>query len=77
MIFWSQVNLPSFVLTTEDDREMETDSPTELTGVKPSDLVRPQTDLSGAMLREILEPDHLKEATLNVSNFKVVLNFFA
>ena len=44
-----QVDLPSFIVTDED-REMETDSPTELTGVMPSDLIRPQTDLSGVNL---------------------------
>ena len=72
-----QKDLPSFVVTDSDDREMETDSPTELTGVLPSELVRPQTDLSGAMLSEILEPEHFKEPSLTSSNIKVYISNFS
>ena len=71
-----QQNIPTFIITDETaDREMETDSPTELTGILPPDLVRPQTDLSGAMLREILEPEHLKETAYNGNNLKVSIIF--
>lgn len=72
-----QKDLPSFVVTDAEDREMETDSPTELTGVLPSELVRPQTDLSGAMLSEILEPEHFKEPSLTSSNIKVCICHFS
>ena len=53
-----QVDLPSFVVTDED-REMETDSPTELTGVMPNDLIRPQTDLSGVNFVRLYSRDNV------------------